>query len=159
MRPSGSATRSGAPAGSSRAAVRELVLHLERVGFDGAPRYLGLDDQGREVLTWIEGDAPLPPYPAWAMTDRALADLGGLIRRLHEATATFRSPASDWSTEWADPAGGPGICHNDLFPENVVFRDGRPVALIDFAMAPRVARCGPRDRGGDVVPAWRPRPT
>jgi aminoglycoside phosphotransferase (APT) family kinase protein len=27
------------------------------------------------------------------------------------------------------------ICHNDLFPENVVFRDGRVVALIDFAMA------------------------
>ncbi|MEA2518675.1 MAG: hypothetical protein QOF49_755, partial [Chloroflexota bacterium] len=27
------------------------------------------------------------------------------------------------------------VCHNDLFPENVVFRGGRPVALIDFAMA------------------------
>ena len=27
------------------------------------------------------------------------------------------------------------ICHNDLFPENVVFRDGLPVAFIDFDMA------------------------
>jgi aminoglycoside phosphotransferase (APT) family kinase protein len=27
------------------------------------------------------------------------------------------------------------ICHNDLFPENVVFRDGAVVALIDFDMA------------------------
>jgi aminoglycoside phosphotransferase (APT) family kinase protein len=27
------------------------------------------------------------------------------------------------------------ICHNDVFPENVVFRNGRVVALIDFAMA------------------------
>ena len=122
-------------AGSSRAAVRDLLLHLEAVGFDGAPRYLGTDDQGREVLTWIEGDVPLPPYPAWAMTDRALADLGGLVRRLHEATSTFRTTAADWSTQWADPGGGPVICHNDLFPENVVFRDGRVVALIDFAMA------------------------
>ena len=123
------------PAGSSRVAVRDLLLHLESVGFDGAPRYLGIDDQGREVLTWIDGDVPLPPYPAWAMTDRALADLGGLVRRLHEATATFRGRAADWSTEWADPRGGPVICHNDLYPENVVFRDGRVVALIDFAMA------------------------
>ena len=122
-------------AGSTRAAVRDLLLHLESVGFDGAPRYLGTDDQGREVLSWIEGEVPLPPYPAWAMTDRALADLGGLVRRLHEATATFRSTSADWSTQWSDPGGGPVICHNDLYPENVVFRDGRVVALIDFAMA------------------------
>jgi len=122
-------------AGSSRAAVRELLLHLESIGFDGAPRYRGMDDHGREVLTWIDGDVPLPPYPAWAMTDRALKDLGGLVRRLHEATATFRGADADWSTEWADPGGGTVICHNDLYPENVVFRDGRVVALIDFAMA------------------------
>lgn len=91
-------------AGSSRAAVCNLLLHLESVGFDGAPRHLGTDDQGREVLTWIDGDVPLPPYPAWAMTDRALADLGGLVRRFYEATATFRGTTADWSTEWADPA-------------------------------------------------------
>lgn len=123
------------PAGSSRLAVRDLLLHLESVGFDGAPRHLGTDEQGREVLTWIDGDVPLPPYPAWAMTDRALADLGGLVRRFHEATATFHSTTADWSTEWADPGGRSVICHNDLYPENVVFRDGRVVALIDFAMA------------------------
>jgi hypothetical protein len=121
--------------GSSRVAIRDLLLHLEAVGFDAAPRYLGTDDHGREVLTWIEGDVALPPYPAWAMTDRALVDLGGLVRRLHEATATYRGTAADWSTQWADPNGGPVICHNDLFPENVVFREGRIVALIDFAMA------------------------
>ena len=122
-------------AGSSTGAVRELLLHLETVGFEGAPRHLGTDDQGREVLTWIDGDVPLPPYPAWAMTDRALGDLGGLVRRLHEATATFRATTADWSGQWADPGGGFVICHNDLYPENVVFRDGHVVALIDFAMA------------------------
>ena len=129
------------PAGSSGDAVRDLLLHLEAVGFDGAPRHLGTDEQGREVLSWVDGDVPLPPYPAWSMTDRALADLGGLIRRYHEAASTYRPPAdADWATDWADPTRGAGhpsvtICHNDLFPENVVFRDGRVVALIDFAMA------------------------
>ena len=131
-------------AGSSRESVRDLLLHLEAVGFDGAPRHLGTDERGREVLSYIEGDVPLPPYPAWAMTDAALADLGALVRRLHEATASFVPPAgAAWATDWADPTGttadgfGPDmtICHNDLFPENVVFRDGRVVALIDFAMA------------------------
>lgn len=128
-------------AGSSGGVVRDLLHDLEAVGFDGAPRHLGTDDQGREVLSFIEGDVPLPPYPAWAMTDQALADLGALVRRLHEATASFApAPDADWATDWSDPtvdASTPGavICHNDLFPENVVFRDGRVVALIDFAMA------------------------
>ena len=128
-------------AGSSGAAVEALLRHLEAVGFDGAPRHLGTDDRGREVLSWVEGVVPLPPYPAWAMTDRALADLGGLVRRFHEATRSF-VPLRDaaWATDWADPTAGRGapdavICHNDLFAENVVFRDGRVVALIDFAMA------------------------
>jgi hypothetical protein len=122
-------------AGSDRAAVRDLLLHLEAVGFDGSPRFFGMDEQGREILSWVEGDVPLPPYPAWAMTDRAMADLGGLVRRLHDATATFQTAHDDWSTQWGDPLAGPVICHNDLFPENVVFREGRVVALIDFAMS------------------------
>jgi Phosphotransferase enzyme family len=124
------------PAGRSAAAVRSLLLHLEDVGFDGAPRFLGTDDEGRDVLTFVEGDVPLPPYPAWAMTDVALEDLGRLVRRFHEATATFDATSvTGWSDEWADPLGGPVICHDDLFPENVVFRGGHVVALIDFTEA------------------------
>lgn len=124
------------PSGPSSAAVRSLLLHLEDVGFDGAPRFLGIDDEGRDVLTFIDGDVPLPPYPRWAVTDDALVDLGRLLRSYHEATTTFdASTATGWSDEWSDPAGGAVICHNDLFPENVVFRDGRVVAFIDFAMA------------------------
>jgi hypothetical protein len=132
------------PAGSSRESVRDLLRHLEAVGFDGAPRHRGTDEQGREVLSYIEGDVPLPPYPTWAMTDAALLDLGALVRRFHEAAASFvPPPGAAWATGWADPTATTAdaadlnrtICHNDLFPENVVFRDGRVVALIDFAMA------------------------
>lgn len=36
-------------------AVLDLLQHVEREGFDGAPRALGFDDQGREVLNFIEG--------------------------------------------------------------------------------------------------------
>jgi aminoglycoside phosphotransferase (APT) family kinase protein len=40
-----------------------------------------------------------------------------------------------WSAEMADAEGGPVICHNDVCLENVVFRDGRAVALVDFDFA------------------------
>ena len=119
-----------------RAPVRALLRHLEAVGFAGAPRHLGIDEQGRDVVSWVEGDVPVPPYPAWALTDDALVSFGELLRRYHDAVAGFDATGlTGWSGEWTDPRGGPVVCHNDLFPENVVFRDGVAVALIDFDMA------------------------
>lgn len=124
------------PLRASSTAAQALLRHLEHVGFDGAPRFLGVDERGREILDFVPGDVPIPPYPAWALTDPAIAALGRLVRRYHDAVATFDGgSATGWSTEWADPAGGRFVCHNDLFPENVVYRDGLPVALIDFGEA------------------------
>jgi hypothetical protein len=124
------------PIRASSVAVQALLVHLERVGFDEGPRFLGVDEHGREILTYIEGDVPLPPYPAWALTDEAILRLGGLLRRFHDASSSFdASGVGGWSTDWSDPQGGSIVCHNDLFPENLVFRGGLPVALIDFGEA------------------------
>ena len=124
------------PIRASSEAVQKLLIHLERVGFDEAPRFLGIDDKGREILAYIEGDVPLPPYPAWALSDEAIVGLGALLRRFHEASSRFDARGIvGWSTDWSDPRGGPVLCHNDLFPENLVFRHGIPVALIDFGEA------------------------
>jgi hypothetical protein len=124
------------PARQSSEAVRELLLHLERAGFAGAPRYLGTDDQGRDVLTYVEGDVAVPPYPEWSMADTTLLSFASLLREFHDAVASFDAAAvAGWELDWADPVGGRQVCHNDTFPENVVFRDGRAIALIDFDMA------------------------
>ncbi len=58
-----------------------------------------------------------------------------LMRRFHRASALAGLPAGTWSPELADPAGGSVICHNDVCLENVVFRDGAAVALLDFDFA------------------------
>jgi hypothetical protein len=44
-------------------ATHALLDHLEAAGFDGAPRYLGIDDRGREVLSYVPGTAIIQPYP------------------------------------------------------------------------------------------------
>jgi hypothetical protein len=52
------------PQGEWSPAVHALLPHFEAVGFDGAPRFLGVDEQGREILSFVEGHAGLAPLPA-----------------------------------------------------------------------------------------------
>jgi Ser/Thr protein kinase RdoA (MazF antagonist) len=134
-------------------AVHAFLRHLELVGFDGAPRVLGIDDKGREVLSFLPGDVPPRPLPAWAATDEVLAGLARLQRRLHQAAAGFRPPPDAC---WDLPADVPElpplpeeapelVGHCDITPDNTVFRDGLPWAVIDFDLA------RPTSRLADVV--------
>jgi hypothetical protein len=130
-------------------ATHALLRHLEEVGFDGAPRVLGVDDAGREVLSYVPGQAVTAPAPAWGLTDDALRSVGRLLRRFHDATAAFDPAPYRWSHAAPAPFDGHGIAHNDPNLDNVVFRDGRAVALIDFDLA------GPGSPVWDVAAAAR----
>ncbi|MFJ6012680.1 phosphotransferase [Streptomyces sp. NPDC092952] len=124
------------PAPPNAPALHAWLLALRERGFDAAPTPVGLTDEGRERLTFVPGDVPLPPFPDWAMTGAALASVGSLLRRLHEAAAGVTvDTRAEWPRDLADPEGGTMLCHNDVCPENVVFRDGRAVALIDCDLA------------------------
>jgi thiamine kinase-like enzyme len=113
--------------------VHALLHYFERVGFEGAPRVLGLYEEGREILTFVEGRVP---GTDWTPTDdETVFAVGKLFRAMHDAQAGFVPPAG---AQWQMPSGLPGddvICHNDALGSNVVFRDGRPVALIDWELA------------------------
>lgn len=115
--------------------VHAYLSFLHAAGFDGASVPVGIDPDGRERLQFIEGDVAIPRYPAWARSDSALVSMTTLVRRLHEASMGFDGEGLEWSRELADPSGGPVICHNDVCLENVVFRDGQAVAIIDFDYA------------------------
>ncbi|MEV8452613.1 aminoglycoside phosphotransferase family protein [Streptomyces sp. NPDC052095] len=124
------------PAPPNAPALHAFLRALKENGFDAAPTPVGLTDEGRERLTFVPGDVPLPPFPDWAMTGAALTSVGSLLRRLHEAgTGVAVDTQAAWPRDLADPEGGTLLCHNDVCPENVVFRDGRAVALIDFDLA------------------------
>lgn len=124
------------PTSAHTPAIHALLRHVRAAGFDGVPHVLGVDHDGRERLVYIDGDVPYPPYPAWSLTDDALASIAALLRRYHDAAGGFAPPpGATWSDELADPLGGPLVCHNDVCPENVVFRDGVAIALLDFEFA------------------------
>ncbi|MEV5829789.1 aminoglycoside phosphotransferase family protein [Spirillospora sp. NPDC052242] len=122
--------------------IHAYLSHLHRAGFPAAPKPLGIDDQGREVLSFVPGDVPREPLPPWATGEDVLAALARLIRRLHDAAQGWAPPRD---AVWATLPGTQDIPlidtdaelvgHRDYCPGNVVFRDGLPAALIDFDLA------------------------
>ena len=117
--------------------VDAFLDHLAAVGFEGAPRRIGLDAKGREVLTYVEGDVAVPPFPSWAASEDLLISVAELQRGMHEASRSFTVPPDAiWQqANLPPPAPDAIVCHNDLCIENVVTRDGRAVAFIDFDFA------------------------
>jgi hypothetical protein len=65
--------------------VHAVLRHLEAAGFDGAPRLLGIDEHGREVLTYIDGKT-IDSSPV-SLSGGRLVSAAQLIRRFHDTTA------------------------------------------------------------------------
>lgn len=121
--------------------VTALLRHLEEVGFDGAPRSLGVDDQGREVVTYLPSD------PTWPYSEDVLVAVGRLVRRLHVALAGFAAPGDAvWALRHGDGVGF-RFGHNDIGPPNTVYAGGVPYAFIDWELS------GPAPALFDVVSA------
>jgi hypothetical protein len=107
------------PARSDSDTIHRLLVHLERCGFDGAPRFLGVDEKGRTILSYVEGSAP--PHNGFALSQEAIRAGALLVRRVHDLTE---------GTEFA--SGGEVACHPNLSQPNFVFRDMVPVVIIDW---------------------------
>jgi hypothetical protein len=120
--------------------IQQLLEQVRAAGVTGVPEPLGLDGQGREVVSYLPGDVPGWPAPEWLWSERVLAEAGRLLRRFHDATAGFTMSDAVWRLPVTEPAEV--ICHNDAAPYNMVFRDGRLVGLIDVD----TASPGPRIR-------------
>ncbi len=123
------------PANPHSESVHAFLRAVRQAGFEGASSPVGIDDDGRERLVFIDGEVPVPPYPDWSQSAATLESVVRLLRRLHDAARAFDPQDHTWDDALADPAGGPVVCHNDVCPENVVFRDGIAVALLDFEFA------------------------
>ena len=123
------------PSNRHSGSIHKFLRAVRDAGFEGASLPVGIDEDGRERLVFIYGEVPLAPYPDWSQSDAALASIARLLRGLHDAARGFDARGLEWDDSLADPAGGTLVCHNDVCPENVVFRDGVAVGLIDFEFA------------------------
>lgn len=116
-------------------AVHAILRHLEMVGFSESPRVLGIDERGREVLSYLPGEtAPWTSWPDVLRSDDGVVQLGRLLRRYHDAVRDFQPPEG---TVWRNPLAGPGeiIRHGDFSPFNTTWVNNTVVGLIDWDFA------------------------
>lgn len=135
-------------AGSWTDSVQLLLSYLADTGFNGAPRPLGRDEQGREVLTHLIGETvgSQRPWPRWTHADESLVQVAGWLHRYHDAVADFVPPGGALWRERQLWRPGLIIAHNDAAPYNAVWAGGSLVGFVDWDMA------GPATTDSDV--AW-----
>ena len=95
-----------------------LLKLLEEKGFGRAPCFLGIDEKGREILTFMEGEVP---HGEMSWTDDQLVKVVQMLKDFHDATA---------GSELAK--GKEVVCHNDIAPWNTVLKNDIPTAFINF---------------------------
>lgn len=112
--------------------VHDLLNYLEKVGFPYSPRVLGFDKEGREVLTYIEGESG---KDGWFKihSDEGLANFAKLLKSYHEAIADYKPPKN---AEWAYSPNvlnrGEIMCHGDFGPWNIAWDGEKPIGILDW---------------------------
>jgi hypothetical protein len=123
------------PAGDWTPTVQALLRHMQDKGFP-APRPLGLDGKGREIVSYLPGEAGLRPWPAALLALSGARDVGALLRAYHTAVADFvpHAPAI-WRHGPQVLAPGEIALHGDFGPYNLIWNEGRLAGVIDFELA------------------------
>jgi len=124
--------------------IHKLLRHLENKGFSFAPKFLGIDEKGREILSFIEGKAGNYPLKEYMWSDSVLIEIAKMLRLYHDAVSDF--PIDDsWVPIDNTPKPFDVLCHNDFAIYNIIFDQERPVGIIDFDVA------GPGPRIWDIA--------
>lgn len=120
--------------GKWTASVHALLRHLRDRGFVGAPQALGFDEEGREILSYIEGQVNNYPLTPAACSENALRSAAKLLRKYHDATTDFVfSYQGSWQLDEHPPLEV--ICHGDYAPYNCVMKNEEVIGIIDFDTA------------------------
>lgn len=113
-------------------AVHDLLNYLESIDFKYSPRVFGFDEQGREILSFMEGESG---KEGWFKihSDRGLRNYAKLLREYHQAVSGYNPPED---SVWAYAQGGlkPGeiVCHGDFGPWNITWDGETPIGIIDW---------------------------
>jgi hypothetical protein len=119
--------------------TQRLLRHVRSRGVTWVPEPLGMDEEGREIAGFIEGDVYAGAVPEWLWADEVMLDAVRRLRQYHDATVDFIAsqgpgdPAFRWQLPGHEPLEV--VCHNDWAPYNIVFLGRSIVGVIDWDTA------------------------
>lgn len=117
-------------------AVRDLLDYLQSVDFPYSPKFLGVDDNGREVLSFLNGDSGKEGWK-YITNDEGLYRYAKFLRTYHDAVKGYKpSEKLEWANGAKGLQKGQIICHGDFGPWNIVWDiHGNPVGIVDWDLA------------------------
>ncbi|AGF57225.1 hypothetical protein B0P06_004482 [Clostridium saccharoperbutylacetonicum] len=128
--------------------IHRVLLHLEKFEYTNSPRFIGIDDMGREILSFVPGECKAD-YPFTNDENEQLSiikKVAEIMRKYHDATLSFeRTDIDSWMFSYKGALEKEVICHNDIAPYNMTFVNNMPYGLIDFDT------CCPAPRIWDIV--------
>ncbi|MEQ2526316.1 aminoglycoside phosphotransferase family protein [Bacillaceae bacterium CLA-AA-H227] len=111
--------------------IHKVLKHLENKGFSYAPKFLGIDERNREILSFIEGEAGNYPLKKYMWSNDSLREIAKMLRLYHDAVSDFPIE-EDWEPIDNTPQPFEVLCHNDFAVYNIIFNHEKPVGFIDF---------------------------
>ena len=115
--------------------VHHFLGYLQAVGFEGAPRSLGVVD-GREAVSWVDGWVSGVPFDGPLLDSSGLESVGRLLKRFHDAAVGYTPrPDAIWAAGVIPMRKGHIIRHGDIAAGNIVWNFGEATAFIDWEFA------------------------
>ncbi|MCL2772390.1 MAG: aminoglycoside phosphotransferase family protein [Oscillospiraceae bacterium] len=117
--------------------LHKYLLYLEKEGMPGVPRFLGIDEQEREILSYLSGKTIGRDYDfdhPCLSSDETIKDTGRFIRKLHDKSVGFVRTAIEggWKNPHFPDDEHEIICHNDNGIWNFIFIEDKIAGMFDF---------------------------
>lgn len=124
--------------------IHRFLDFLAEQNFNKAPTFLGVDENGRETLSYMPGVCDVSEEQ-WE-EDSYLISAAKILREFHDCSSKFiLSKLDTWSYAYPDINQHEVICHNDFAPYNLINDGNEFVSVIDFDLI------GPGPRLRDVA--------
>ena len=125
------------PSGPWSASVHDLLNYLEYEAFPYSPRAIALAlSQDREVLSYIDGNVAMRPWPACLIAESGIVDISRMLLKYHQLVKDYiPASGSAWRVPEVQWKKGMIVRHGDLGPWNMVWKSERLVGLIDWDFA------------------------